>query len=740
VNLPCRSFSYYLVALMHRSNGSVLAGWLGISVTLPVGSVPLAICSEEKKMKQIIITLTLVLMSALFIMACSTAIPPIAPQAPVIQTVVVVQAQTLEGDPVEVTRIVEGPAAPVEPAAISFTSKNPVTYYVETFGDPEGFDPALAYESGGVGIIEQTYETLVTYNRNKADELVPQLAEALPEINVDGTTYTFTIREGITFHEGGDLTAEDVAYSFQRGLLQGGFSSPQLLLTEPILGVGIYDITELLFADDPEIGDKAGDPTAVQAADPALLQATCEAVTTAIAADGNTVTFTLAQPWAPFLSTLAGGWGSIMDKEWAIENGAWDGDCATWQNYYGISSENDPFSTIINGTGPYKLERWTPGEELVLVANENYWRTEEIGPAFEGGPVGVPALTTIVIKTVLEFGTRFAALQAGDADSIAINADAYPQLDEMVGERCDYNFDRREFDCTATDNANGALRGYYGMPTTSRTDMMFTWAINVDGGNPFVGSGALDGNGITPNFFTDINVRRGFAYCMDWNLLINNGYAGDAIQNVGPIIPGMLGYNPDSPAYTFDADRCKKELATAWGGALPESGFRVQFAYNTGGTSRQIVGEILQANLDAVSADNPTPGNYVVEVIGLPWPDFLRNQREGRLPLFVSGWHQDIHDPHNWVQPFFLGTNAIRMGLPDEVITQFRELIDAGVTSTDNAERQAIYEQITQLDYEYVIGVRLVLASSRRYEQRWVKGYYYNPALSSTSYYSLSKE
>ncbi len=693
-------------------------------------------------MKRSIVTLALLAITAMLIVACGGAATPTTVQPPVVNTVVVTVETIVEGTPQIETVVVTAtpdPNAPVveEPTVEEVKSADPSTYFVETFGDPETFDPALDYESAGIGILEQTYEGLVTYNGPRADDLVPQLAEAMPEISEDGLTYTFTIREGITFHEGGDLTAEDVAYTLQRGLLQGGFSSPQLLFAEPFLGVGIYDISEVLFADDPEVGTKAGDPAAVQAADAAALQATCEVVTNAIVADGNTVTMTLAQPWAPFLSTLAGGWGSIMDKEWVIENGGWDGDCATWQNFYGISSENNPFSTIINGTGPYKLERWTPGEEIVLVANENYWRTE---PAYEGGPSGAPAISTIVIKNVVEWGTRFASLQAGDADSVAVNAENFSQLDALTGERCDYNFDTYGFDCAATENPNGPLRAYFGAPSVTRSDMMFTWNINVDGGNPLVGSGALDGNGIPADFFTDLNVRRGFAYCMDWDVLINDVYQGDAVQNVGPIIPGMLGYNPDGPKYTFDADKCREELAAAWGGVLPETGFRLQVAYNAGNTTRQTVGEILQVNLDAVSADNPTPGNYVVEVIGLPWANFLRNQREGRLPIFVSGWHEDIHDPHNWVQPFLVGVYAQRMGLPEELTAQFSELIDAAVVLTDAEERQAIYEEITQLDYDQVVGIRLVLPGVRRYEQRWVKGWYFNPAASSTYYYAISKD
>ena len=66
--------------------------------------------------------------------------------------------------------------------------------------------------------------------------------------------------------------------------------------------------------------------------------------------------------------------------------------CATWQNFYGKTSDElneTPLGTSENGTGPFKLDHWTPGEEIVLIANEDYWRTE---PAWEGGPTGAPAL------------------------------------------------------------------------------------------------------------------------------------------------------------------------------------------------------------------------------------------------------------------------------------------------------------------------------------------------------------
>ncbi len=294
---------------------------------------------------------------------------------------------------------------------------DPTTMVVLNTGDADTFDPALAYDTASGEVLQNVYETLVFYDGEATDKFVPQLAESWT-VSDDGTVWTFTIRQGVTFHEGGTLTASDVAYSFQRGILQGGYSSPQWLLAEPFLGVGMDDITMIV-----DEGASADDRETLLANDPAVLVAACERVKAAIVADdtAGTVTFTLAQPWGPFLPTIANGWGSIMDSEWVIENGGWDGSCDTWQNTYGMTSAEDPFSAIANGTGAFKLDHWTPGEEIVLVRNESYW--------------GEPALLErVMIKIITEFGTRFAMLQAGEADIITVPAEYRVQVDPMVGE------------------------------------------------------------------------------------------------------------------------------------------------------------------------------------------------------------------------------------------------------------------------------------------------------------------
>src|SRR5690606_14383290 len=116
--------------------------------------------------------------------------------------------------------------------------------------------------------------------------------------------------------------------SYQRGILQGSYSSPQWMLAEPFFGVGNDDISIIV-----DGGASADDRAAMQAADPAALVAACEQIKAAIVADdaAGTVTMTLAQPWGPFLPTIANAWGSIMDQEWVVANGGWDGSCDTWQ-------------------------------------------------------------------------------------------------------------------------------------------------------------------------------------------------------------------------------------------------------------------------------------------------------------------------------------------------------------------------------------------------------------------------
>ncbi|MFC1923471.1 ABC transporter substrate-binding protein [Chloroflexota bacterium] len=648
----------------------------------------------------------LLIIISMILAACA----PAAPET-IVETVIVTQEVEVEGEMVVETVIVEvevteEPAGPVE-----FVSDDPETYTHVVFGDVDTFDPAWNYETFGDGILEDTLDMLVAYKGPDATGFAPELATSW-EISEDGTMYTFTIREGVKFHEGQDLDPEDVAYSFQRGLLQGGGWSPQWLYTEAFFGPGTYDIAELV---NPDCAD---DAECLQAEDPAALLAACEAVTNAIYVDGQDVTFQLAQSWGPLLATIAGSWGGIIDKDWGIENGTWDGDCATWQNYYGIGSGTGPIQTIINGTGPYKLDHWTPGEEVVLVANEDYWRDE---PTYEGGPTGAPRIKRVVMSEVDEWGTRFAMLQAGDADYANVPTPNYAQVDPLVGEWCDY-VDVGEWDCHITDNPDAPLRLYRGYPLTSRADAFFTFDMDPEGNN-YIGSGQLDGNGIPPDFFADEHVRKAMNWCFDYDALVNDAYSGEAIQNYGPINMGTIGYDNEAEHFSYDEEKCIEELQLAWDGQVWENGFRFSAGYNTGNLARQTALQILQSNLRGIDP------KFQVEIVSLPWPAFLAGIRASHFPIFFSGWGEDIHDPHNWAQPFLIGTYAHRQNMPDWMLEEFQALVNAGVTGLTDEERAEAYSAIQKLDFEYAPGIRGAVPTGRTYQQRWVADWIYNPML-----------
>ncbi len=683
-------------------------------------------------MRKFFALLSLLVIASMALSACGAPAPAEAPAA---------EAPAAEAP------AAEAPAA--EEGMMEYKSADPTTFVDAGIGEPETLDPALAYETSGGEIIQNVYETLVFYDGEATDKFVPMLAESW-EISDDGAVYTFKIRSGVKFHDGADLTPSDVAYSYQRGLLYGGYSGPQWLLAEPFFGIGTDDVSLLV---DPE-GNLADDQEALKAADPELLKAACEKVTGAIVADdaAGTVTMTLAQSWGPFIATIANSWGSILDQDWAVANGAWDGSCDTWQNFYAIPSENDPLTTIANGTGAFKLDHWTQGEELVMVRNDNYWRE----PA---------KLERVVFKSIDEWGTRFAMLQAGDADQVDVPAESRSQVDEMVGEMqvfdlaantygdpqavCEYDGSLQGVEkftpCAAGEAGNGGpIRLFIGRPSLTSQDLFMNF--NVVETSNYIGSGKLDGNGIPLDFFSDIHVRKGFAYAFDWDTYISDVFDGEAVQQ--PVLAriGMAGYQGDAPVYSLDLEKATAEFKLAdldkdgiAAGDDPEgdlwtTGFRMQALYNQGNTSRQIVSEILSSSMAEINE------LFVIETVGLPWPTFLRTIRAKEAPYFVSGWVEDIHDPHNWYQPYMIGTYASRQNLPADLKAQFSDILDRGVGETDPAKRQAIYEEANALYYDQVPTLLLATATSHGFEQRWVHGFIHNPIFSGNYFYTAYKD
>jgi peptide/nickel transport system substrate-binding protein len=609
-------------------------------------------------------------------------------------------------------------------------SADPSTLLVLRYAEPDTLDPALDYETAGAEIIRNIYDPLLFYKAGDPSQFIPMLATDWT-ISDDGLTYTFNIRKGVKFQDGTDMTVDDVAYSFQRNLLFGGPDGPMALLAEPFFGVGNVDVTYLI---DPALyGDVAG----LQAIDHAVLKSTCETVKSKIVADAanSKVTMTLANSWGPFLQTIGQNWAVIMSKAWSSANGAWDGSCDTWQNFYAVSSAEDPLTSIAMGTGPFSLDHWTPGEELVMVRNDNYWRTEPMWEGESGG--GGPAkLARIVIRQVTEWGTRFSMMQTGEADLAIVNPDAWAQADEFVGTTCtmDASDPATYSNPTCNTTSDQPLTVWAGAPRPAIDIMTMNEAIDTNNNsNPYMGSGALDGNGIPADFFADVHIRKAFNFCYDWDTVIADAFGGNGFQPTSLLLPGMIGYSADDPHYTYDPAKCEEEfkassLKNAAGQSVWDKGFFLIGVFNIGNTGRQTALQVLAAGLKAV---NP---KFRLESVGMPWPTINRELRNHRLALTSIGWLEDIHDPHNWYGPFLASQYAVFNNVPAAEWGVLDKVSNA-VMESDPVVRAGMNKEINQIVYDqapYIIGVA---RNIRQYLQPWVKGYYYNPLIGDNLFY-----
>jgi peptide/nickel transport system substrate-binding protein len=551
------------------------------------------------------------------------------------------------------------------------TIKNPTTFVQATIGDPDSLDGAYAYDTASAENIQSIYDPLLWFDGTSTSEFVPALATEWT-ISEDGMTYRFKIRQGVTFHNGNTLTPEDVEYSFERGMVQDYGAGPQWMILEPLLGIQ---------TTRPSEGE--------------LIP--LEDITNAVEVDGDWVQFNLVAPYQPFLAILAQSWSSIVDKEWAMANDDWDGTQASYEELNDPPSGGSPLQDIANGTGPFMLDYWDVGVEIVLVRNDDYW----------GGPA---PLERFIYKVIDEWTTRKLELLAGDADWAYVPRANIGELEGVEG-----------------------LTVFKDLPQMQADAFFFQFDISEE--STFVGSGQLDGNGIPLDFFTDDDLRLGFAYAFDYDTMIEDGLLGEAQRIASPVIDGLPYRNPEAPMYSLDLVKAEEHLRAAWGGEVWENGFILTLAYNSGNDTRKIACEILQANLFQINE------NFRVNIQVTAWPTLLRGMYNGLLPMFMIGWLADYPDPHNFVTPY-MHSNGTFSGWQNYSNPEVDALIADGIAATTAAERQAIYYELADLYYDDVPSFILFQPLGRRYFRSWVQGYFFNPIDPADigHYYKLSKE
>jgi peptide/nickel transport system substrate-binding protein len=190
----------------------------------------------------------------------------------------------------------------------------PGVLVVGQIAEPQALDPHAVTAVNDFRILMNLYDGLVRYAPGTL-EVEPALATGW-EISEDGTVYTFTLREGVSFHDGTALNAEAVAWNFDR-----------------------------MLNEDHPLHAETG---------PFPLSFFFSAIEEVQALDDLTVQFTLNEPYAPFLSNLAYPTGLIVSPA-------------------AVESHRADFGRNPVGTGPFVFEEWRSNERVVVLRNPDYW-------------------------------------------------------------------------------------------------------------------------------------------------------------------------------------------------------------------------------------------------------------------------------------------------------------------------------------------------------------------------------
>lgn len=228
--------------------------------------------------------------------------------------------------------------------------KIPGTLYVRLKKNPSTLDPALIVDLDGARIAAKLYSGLVAFDDRLTP--VPDLAASWT-VSPDGRVFTFQLRQGLRFHNGREVTVEDIIYSFER-VLNPATRSPRTWVLERISGS-----RQFMAGTAPHIaGLRKKAP--------------------------RELSITLDEPFGPFLSFLGLTTASIVPRE----------EVEKWGLDYGFHG---------SGTGPFVLKQWQHNRHLVLEVNNAYYGRK-------------PCIAGIYYKIVPEDFTALVEFEKGGLD------------------------------------------------------------------------------------------------------------------------------------------------------------------------------------------------------------------------------------------------------------------------------------------------------------------------------------
>ena len=568
-------------------------------------------------------------------------------------------------------------------AALARADADPRILTYALSSDVESLDPDWAYDATSQFAIQQMYEGLVGFDGAAIDRFAPRIASVVPTrangfLSPDGMTYAFPLRGDVKFHDGATMTAGDVKYSLLRFLLTDRDGGPSPLLLEPLIGLR-------------SVAGADGKP------DPGIF----ELVDKAVSIEGGAIVLRLRRPFAPLLSVLA-GFAPVVSKAYVAAHGGWDGRRETWTAFWNVPKEKAALYAGDAGTGPFRLSSWDRAlGRLTLARHDAYWRS----PA---------RLAGATLLTVSEPKERRRLLESGEADVAELDPHSLPYFQAVRGAVVDA-----------------------GLPLLATNSVIF-FNFKIDArDNPWLASGRLDGQGIPPDFFADLEVRKGFAFAFDYDGYIREGFQGAAERARGPI-PKGLGYltsshaTADQSGLPYSLDESARAFRAARGGDIWANGFLLPLAYAEGNPDRRLACRLLA---DGLAKVNP---KFRVDCRGIASAKLSDELRAHRLSSFIGEWSLDYPDPHNAVEPFLHSTGVFASALSYSN-PRADAMIEQAAAESDPNQRKKDYSELEALaiyDVPEIFTVETTGALARRVKiQDWV----YNPIQAYGSLYEVVK-
>jgi peptide/nickel transport system substrate-binding protein len=496
-----------------------------------------------------------------------------------------------------------------------------------------------------IDIANQIYEGLVRIDPKRITNILPCIAERW-EVNEGGTIYTFHLKKGVRFHNdpcfpegvGREVRAQDFRYSFE---LLCTFAEDNALSAFRSYVKGAKEYFE---------ASKKGKPSFE-----------LEGVKVI---DDYTLQITLDSPFSSFLYILTGPAGFVMARE-AVEK-------------YGEEMKV--------GTGPFVYCSESTTENVMLVKNPSYYRTDSIGNQ-------LPFLDSVIFSFIPDKKAELEAFKKGDIHLI------------------------------------------FGLPSASISEMVESQIADFSSKNPKY---LLQRNSelstqyyqfnINRKPFDNVKVRQAFSYAIDRDKIIadvlNTEAFGPGICGFTP--PGISGYDITAiRGYPFNPEKARKLLAEA--GFPDGKNFpKVSIEVNSGGGKYADVVEEVKKQLKNVL-------NIEVDYTVVPFSQKLDDSKYGKGDMFRGGWVADYPNPLNFLHTLYGADVPDSMNVPSYPNTVryknpvYDSLLIKGSRERNQDSAYADFMKAEQLMMNDAPIIILWYGENLKMIHSFVKNFYFNP-------------